>query len=105
MSNQTPTFKLGTTPEFRLKNLTRVREETAVTSLGVGESIEVVHKDAAGAIVDTYTAADGDIVFVSPHWWLTVTTPSTGRHVLNCAAVIGGRRMEWDQVFTVVANL
>jgi len=104
MSNTTPEFLLGTTPEFRLKNLTRVREGTLVDELEVGESIEVVHKDPAGATVDTYTAALGDIVFVTPNWWLTVTTPSVGVHVLNCAAVIGGKRMEWDQTFKVKAN-
>lgn len=102
MSNATDTYELGSTPWAKLNTLTRVKEGTAVTALLGGESITLVHKDAAGTTVDTYTAAAADITHTTlGNWWCLITTPSTGLHTLHWTAVIGGGTWEWHDSFYV----
>lgn len=104
-AKQTPVYELGSTPWAQLPTLTRVKEGTTVTTLGVGESITLVHKNPSGTVVDTYTAGDGDITHGSGGtWWCLVTTPVVGLHALHWTAVIGGGTWEWHDSFAVVDN-
>lgn len=103
VAQQTPTYQLGTTPWAELPTLTRVKEGTAVTTLEGGETITLVHKNPAGTVVDTYTAAAGDITHTANgSWWCLVTTPVVGLHALHWTAEIGGGAWEWHDSFNVI---
>lgn len=90
MSTTTPVYQYGETPWIRSKTVTRVKEGTLVTTLGGGESIAYVVKDAAGATVDSGSSASEVTHWSDGIWAAKLDVLPVGRYTIRWTLTIGG---------------